>query len=182
MADDLPIKVFASQETWERWLDRNHAKAEGVWLKFAKKASRKRTVTYPDALDVALCYGWIDGQTRGLDEDYHLQRFTPRRARSKWSKINREKVTRLIEQGRMRPAGLAEIERAKVDVGGTPPTTARARSSRLRSCSRPWMRTRRRKRSSSSWTARTATRSSTESRTRSAQRPVRGGSRRSSRC
>jgi uncharacterized protein YdeI (YjbR/CyaY-like superfamily) len=115
MADDLPIKVFASQETWERWLDRNHAKAEGVWLKFAKKASRKRTVTYPDALDVALCYGWIDGQTRGLDEDYHLQRFTPRRARSKWSKINREKVTRLIEQGRMRPAGLAEIERAKVD-------------------------------------------------------------------
>jgi uncharacterized protein YdeI (YjbR/CyaY-like superfamily) len=115
MADDLPTKVFASQETWERWLDRNHAKAQGIWLKFAKKASRKRTVTYPEALDVALCYGWIDGQTRGLDEDYHLQRFTPRRARSKWSKINQEKVARLIEQGRMRPAGLAEIERAKAD-------------------------------------------------------------------
>jgi uncharacterized protein YdeI (YjbR/CyaY-like superfamily) len=115
MADDLPIKVFASQETWERWLDRNHAKAQGIWLKFAKKASRKWTVTYPEALDVALCYGWIDGQTRGLDEDYYLQRFTPRRARSKWSKINREHVARLIEQGRMRPAGLAEVERAKAD-------------------------------------------------------------------
>ncbi len=115
MADDLPIKVFASQETWKRWLDRNHARAPGIWLKFAKKASRKRTVTYPEAVEVALCYGWIDGQTRGLDEDYHLQRFTPRRARSKWSKINREKATRLIELGRMRPAGLAEIERAKAD-------------------------------------------------------------------
>jgi uncharacterized protein YdeI (YjbR/CyaY-like superfamily) len=115
MVDDLPVKVFAGPESWERWLDRNHAKAPGVWLKFAKKASRKRTVAYPEALDVALCYGWIDGQTRSLDEDYYLQRFTPRRARSKWSKINREKVGRLIEEGRMQPPGLAEIERAKAD-------------------------------------------------------------------
>ena len=115
MADELPVKVFASQQTWERWLERNHAKAPGVWLKFAKKASRKRTVSYPEAVEVALCYGWIDGQTRGLDDDYHLQRFTPRRARSKWSKINRDKATALIEQGKMRPAGLAEIERAKAD-------------------------------------------------------------------
>ena len=115
MADDLPIKVFSSQETWERWLDRNHAKAEGIWLKLAKKASRKRTVSYPEAVEVALCYGWIDGQTRGLDDDYHLQRFTPRRARSNWSKSNRDRVTALIEQGKMRPPGLAEIERAKAD-------------------------------------------------------------------
>ena len=115
MAADPPIKLFASQETWERWLERNHAKAAGVWLKFAKKASRRRTVSYPEALDVALCYGWIDGQTRRLDDDYHLQKFTPRRARSKWSKINRDKVGALIEQGRMQPAGLAEIERAKAD-------------------------------------------------------------------
>ncbi len=115
MASDPPIKLFASQETWARWLDRNHGNEEGVWLKFAKKASGKRTVTYPEALDVALCYGWIDGQTRRWDDDYHLQKFTPRRARSKWSKINRDKVGALIEQGRMQPAGLAEIERAKAD-------------------------------------------------------------------
>jgi len=115
MADDLPIKIFASQETWERWLDRNHAKAQGVWLKLAKNASRKRTVSYAEAVEVALCYGWIDGLTRGLDEDHHLQRFTPRRTRSNWSKRNRDRVTALIEQGRMRPPGLAEVERAKED-------------------------------------------------------------------
>ncbi|HEX2495797.1 MAG TPA: hypothetical protein VHK46_03090 [Gaiellaceae bacterium] len=115
MADDLPIKVFSSLETWERWLERNHAKANGVWLKLAKKASHKRTVSYPEAVEVALCYGWIDGQTKGLDDDYHLQRFTPRRPRSNWSKSNRDRVTALIEQGRMRPPGLAEVERAKAD-------------------------------------------------------------------
>ena len=112
---DPPIKTFASQETWGRWLDRNHGNDEGVWLKFAKKGSGKRTVSYLEAVEVALCYGWIDGQTKSLDDDYYLQRFTPRRARSKWSKINRDKATALIEQGRMRPAGLAEIERAKAD-------------------------------------------------------------------
>ena len=114
-ADDLPIKVFANSETWERWLERKHAKASGVWLKLAKKTSRKRTVSYPEAVEVALCYGWIDGQTRGLDDDYHLQRFTPRRPRSNWSKSNRDRVNALIEQGRMRPPGLAEVERAKAD-------------------------------------------------------------------
>ena len=114
-ADDLPIKVFANSETWERWLERNHAKASGVWLKLAKKTSRKRTVSYPEAVEVAVCYGWIDGQTRGLDDDYHLQRFTPRRPRSNWSKSNRDRVNALIEQGKMRPPGLAEVERAKAD-------------------------------------------------------------------
>jgi uncharacterized protein YdeI (YjbR/CyaY-like superfamily) len=86
-----------------------------MWLKFAKKGSGIETVTYDQAVEVALCYGWIDGQVRKLDEDYYLQRFTPRRARSKWSKINRQKATELIERGEMRPAGLQEVERAKAD-------------------------------------------------------------------
>jgi len=86
-----------------------------MWLKFAKKGSGIETVTYDQAVEVALCYGWIDGQVRKLDEDYYLQRFTPRRARSKWSKINRQKATELIERGEMRPAGLREVERAKAD-------------------------------------------------------------------
>jgi uncharacterized protein YdeI (YjbR/CyaY-like superfamily) len=115
MAADQPVKPFASQEAWERWLAGNHAKTPGVWLKVAKKASGKRTVTVPEALEIALCYGWIDGQRKTFDEDYFLQRFTPRRPRSKWSKINRDKATALIEQGRMQPPGLAEVERAKAD-------------------------------------------------------------------
>ena len=115
MAGDPPVKVFASQETWERWLDRNHGNEEGVWLKVAKKSSGKRTVSVPEALEIALCYGWIDGQRKAFDEDYFLQRFTPRRLRSRWSKINRDSATALIEQGRMRPPGLAEVKRAKAD-------------------------------------------------------------------
>lgn len=115
MATDPPVKSFASQETWERWLDRNHGNEEGVWLKVAKKSSGKRTVSVPEALEIALCYGWIDGQRKALDGDYFLQRFTPRRRRSRWSKINRDSATALIERGRMRPPGLAEVERAKAD-------------------------------------------------------------------
>lgn len=115
MATDPPVKSFASQETWERWLDRNHGHEEGVWLKVAKKSSGKRTVSVPEALEIALCYGWIDGQRKALDGDYFLQRFTPRRLRSRWSKINRDSATALIERGRMRPPGLAEVERAKAD-------------------------------------------------------------------
>ncbi len=115
MATDPPVKSFASQDTWERWLDRNHGNEEGVWLKVAKKSSGKRTVSVPEALEIALCYGWIDGQRKALDGDYFLQRFTPRRRRSRWSKINRDSATALIEQGRMRPPGLAEVERAKAD-------------------------------------------------------------------
>lgn len=115
MATDPPVKSFASQETWERWLDRNHGNEEGVWLKVAKKSSGKRTVSVSEALEIALCYGWIDGQRKALDGDYFLQRFTPRRLRSRWSKINRDSATALIERGRMRPPGLAEVERAKAD-------------------------------------------------------------------
>ena len=115
MATDPPVKSFASQDTWERWLDRNHGNEEGVWLKVAKKSSGKRTVSVPEALEIALCYGWIDGQRKSFDGDYFLQRFTPRRLRSRWSKINRDSATALIERGRMRPPGLAEVERAKAD-------------------------------------------------------------------
>src|SRR5918994_5814704 len=112
---ELPVIPFASHDAWEAFLEGQHATSEGLWLKFAKKGSGIESVTYDQAVEVALCYGWIDGQVRKLDEDYYLQRFTPRRARSKWSKINRQKATELIERGEMRPAGLREVERAKAD-------------------------------------------------------------------
>ncbi|WP_309897089.1 YdeI/OmpD-associated family protein [Archangium sp.] len=112
---DLPTMPFESQQAWEKWLQKHHASSPGLWLKLAKNGSGIPTVTYAQALEVALCYGWIDGQKDSLDEQYWLQRFTPRRPKSKWSKINREKVTALIEQGRMKPAGLKEIELAKAD-------------------------------------------------------------------
>ena len=112
---DLPIVTFASSEAWEAWLEEEHATSKGVWLKIAKKGSGIESVTFPEALDAALCYGWIDGQRDRFDERFYLQRFTPRRSRSKWSQVNREKVARLTEAGRMRPAGLREVERAKAD-------------------------------------------------------------------
>ena len=112
---DLPIVPFASRYAWEAWLEDHHATSGGLWLKIAKKGSGIETVSYAQALDVALCYGWIDGQKASFDEDYWLQRFTPRRARSKWSKVNRRKATELIEAGKMKPTGLWEVERAKQD-------------------------------------------------------------------
>jgi uncharacterized protein YdeI (YjbR/CyaY-like superfamily) len=112
---ELPIIPFASRGAWEAWLDEHHATSNGLWLKIAKKASGIETVTYAEAVDAALCYGWIDGQVNKFDGDYYLQRFTPRRPRSKWSQVNREKVAKLIEEGRMKPAGLREVERAKAD-------------------------------------------------------------------
>ena len=110
---ELPIVPFASREAWEAWLEEEHPSSEGLWLKIAKKGSGIESVTFVEALDVALCYGWIDSQRNGLDGRFCLQRFTPRKPRSKWSQVNREKVARLIEAGRMRPAGLREVERAK---------------------------------------------------------------------
>jgi uncharacterized protein YdeI (YjbR/CyaY-like superfamily) len=112
---ELPVLPFASAAAWEAWLDAEHARAPGVWLKIAKKATRIATVTYAEALDVALCFGWIDGQKRGFDETWFLQRFTPRKRDSKWSRINTEHVARLAEQGRMRPAGLEQVAAAKAD-------------------------------------------------------------------
>lgn len=107
--------AFASREDWTAWLDDNHANSPGLWLKVAKAGRGIDTVSYAEALDVALCYGWIDGQKDRFDDDYWLQRFTPRRARSKWSKINRDKAEKLIETGEMMPAGRREIERARAD-------------------------------------------------------------------
>src|ERR671917_708375 len=112
---ELPVITFASRDPWEAWLEGHHATSEGLWLKFAKKGSGIETVTYDQAVEVALCYGWIDGQVSRFDKDYYLQRFTPRRSRSKWSKVNRKKAMELIERGVMNAAGLREVERAKAD-------------------------------------------------------------------
>ena len=116
MADDPEVLPFATPEEWEAWLRAHHQTVTaGVWIKFARKGSGIPTVTYRDALQVALRFGWIDGQARGHDESWSLQRFTPRRARSIWSKRNRDFATALIEAGEMEPAGLREVERAKAD-------------------------------------------------------------------
>ena len=111
----LPIVEFADQTAWESWLQRNHQCRDGVWMKLAKKTSPVKTQTHAEALEVALCYGWIDGQAARYDEHYMLMRFTPRRRRSKWSQINRERTEQLIVQGKMKPAGLAAVQAAKTD-------------------------------------------------------------------
>jgi uncharacterized protein YdeI (YjbR/CyaY-like superfamily) len=112
---DVPILPFASQAKWADWLARQHDKSAGVWLKLAKKDSGIPSVTYDEALEIALCYGWIDGQKKSFDEKYFLQKFTPRRPKSIWSKINTGKAERLIASGQMKPAGLKAIEAAKAD-------------------------------------------------------------------
>ncbi len=113
--DDPPQLAFPSRADWAAWLEEHHGDPDGVWLKLAKKGSGVDTVSYGEAVEVALCYGWIDGQVRRLDERFYLQRFTPRRKRSVWSKVNREKALQLIERGEMKPSGLAEVERAQED-------------------------------------------------------------------
>jgi uncharacterized protein YdeI (YjbR/CyaY-like superfamily) len=115
VADDLPIILFATPTDLEAWLEENHEQPEGFWLKVAKKGSGEQSVTYGEALELALCFGWIDSQKRGHDEKFFLQRFTPRRPRGRWSKINREKVEALLAGGAMRPAGLVEVKAAKAD-------------------------------------------------------------------
>ena len=112
---DLPIIPFATPESWQTWLAEHHATSPGLWLKLAKKATGIPSITYDEALDSALCYGWIDGQKGSYDEQFWLQRFTPRRPKSKWSKRNREIVARLVEEGKMQPAGLREVELAQQD-------------------------------------------------------------------
>jgi len=112
-ADAEPLEL-ADLRAWSRWLAKHHAKSDGVWLRIAKAGAPTSTILYPQALEEALCWGWIDGQKKG-GEPYWLQRFTPRRARSIWSKVNCAKALALIEQGRMQAAGLAEVERAKAD-------------------------------------------------------------------
>jgi uncharacterized protein YdeI (YjbR/CyaY-like superfamily) len=110
-----PILPFSSAEAWEAWLSEHHAASRGLWIRIAKKATGIASVTHAEALDVALCFGWIDSQRRPDDETFFLQRFTPRAPRSRWSRINRERALALIEEGRMRPPGLRAIEDARRD-------------------------------------------------------------------
>jgi uncharacterized protein YdeI (YjbR/CyaY-like superfamily) len=112
---DLPVVGFGDPGAWESWLAEQHALSPGVWLKIAKKGSGAPGVSYPEALEVALCYGWIDGQKGTLDDEYWLQRFTRRRPGGRWSKINTDKAAELIEAGRMQPAGMREVELARED-------------------------------------------------------------------
>lgn len=112
---EIPRIIFPDQEAWEQWLKKQQQKAKGIWLQIAKKGSGQNSVTYQDALDSALCFGWIDGQKLPLDETYWLQKFTPRSSKSIWSKKNRDRALALQELGKMTPAGLAEIDRAKAD-------------------------------------------------------------------
>jgi uncharacterized protein YdeI (YjbR/CyaY-like superfamily) len=115
MADDLPILLFAGPDDLEAWLEANAATSSGLWVKIAKKGAPEPSVTYAEALELALCFGWIDSQKRGLDDTHFLQRFTPRRPRGRWSKINREKAEALESAGALRPAGAAEVAAAKAD-------------------------------------------------------------------
>ncbi|GAB2481222.1 YdeI/OmpD-associated family protein [Comamonas humi] len=113
-ADPAPA-LFKSAKAFEAWLKKHHATSDGLWLKIAKRGASEPSVTYPEAVEIALCWGWIDGQKKGLDDQHFLQRFTPRRARSVWSKINVDKVAALIETGRMQAPGHVQIEAAKAD-------------------------------------------------------------------
>ena len=116
MSVELPELVVRDATAWRRWLGKHHAQPEGVWLVLAKKGTTKPTsLTYDKALDEALCHGWIDGQVGRRDDGTYRQRFTPRRRRSVWSKRNTDKAERLLAEGRMHPAGIAEMERAKAD-------------------------------------------------------------------
>ncbi len=114
-ADTLPTLPFVTQQDWEAWLDTHHADTAGVWLKLAKAGAGVPSITYAQALEVALCYGWIDGQKASFDEQYWLQKFTPRRSKSVWSQVNCAKATELIAAGRMREAGLRQVEVARAD-------------------------------------------------------------------
>ncbi|MFD3440167.1 YdeI family protein [Streptomyces sp. NPDC058685] len=113
--DGVEVLFFEGDERLESWLAEHHGRAAGVWLKLAKKSSGIRSVTPGQVIDVALCYGWIDGQRRSLDAAYYLQKITPRRARSQWSQVNVDKVAALEEAGRMREPGRAQVEAAKAD-------------------------------------------------------------------
>jgi uncharacterized protein YdeI (YjbR/CyaY-like superfamily) len=110
-----PIKAFKTKQAFADWLEKNHSRSAGIWMRIAKKDSGKKTINYAEGLEVALCYGWIDAHKRPETETTWLQRFVPRRPKSGWSKINRDKANALIESGLMRAPGLAEIERARAD-------------------------------------------------------------------
>ncbi len=112
---EAPVLSFGTSREWLGWLQKNHASSAGIWMKIAKAGSTVKSISYAEALEGALCYGWIDGQKKGYDDAAWLQKFTPRGPRSIWSKINREKAQALIDAGRMKPAGLQAVERAKAN-------------------------------------------------------------------
>jgi uncharacterized protein YdeI (YjbR/CyaY-like superfamily) len=112
---DLPVFLFPTQKDWHTWLEDNYNQPQGVWLKHAKKSSGKESVSYREALEEALCYGWIDSQKQAYDSDYYLQKFTPRGPKSVWSKINVAKVESLIKMGKIQPSGLVAVDAAKQD-------------------------------------------------------------------
>ena len=114
-APEYPTLEFKTQKAYETWLAKNHAKVPGVWIKLAKKGSGVKSITYAEAVEASLCYGWIDGQSKSIDDTAWLQKYTPRGRRSIWSKVNIGKVEALIKAGRMQPAGLAAVEAAKQD-------------------------------------------------------------------
>jgi len=135
---DSSSTLFKSAKAFETWLKRNHATSDGLWLKIAKRGANEASVTYPEAVEIALCWGWIDGQKKGFDDQHFLQRFTPRRARSIWSKSNVEKVAALIAAGRMQAPGYAQIEAAKADGRWAQAYDGAAHPRCPRTCWRRW--------------------------------------------
>jgi uncharacterized protein YdeI (YjbR/CyaY-like superfamily) len=179
---DYEVREFASEAEWEQWLAANHDSAPGMRIALAKKGSGLESVTQPEALDVALCYGWIDGIRHALDDKRYVQTYTPRRSRSPWSQVNRDKVAALIAAGRMKPAGQAEIDRAKSD-GRWDAAYAPVRNSEVPDdLAAAIAAILRRPSSSQPSPARTASRSSSARTPRSAPRRARGASLVSSRC
>ena len=180
---DLPVIAFKSQQAWEAWLASQPADSRGLWLKLAKKSSGIASVSRQEAVDTALCHGWIDGQLDAFDDAFWLIRFTPRQSASKWSEKNRARALELVKLKRMRPAGLREIDRAKKDgrwdAAYAPQSTAEVPDDlRAALCQEQG----RQKASSRRSTAPTATRSFTGSTAPRSRRPGPHGSRSSSRC
>ena len=176
MPDSLPVLAFESPEAWDAWLTAHHASSPGVWLKIAKKGSGIPSVDYSQALDVALCHGWIDGQKAGYDGDHWLQRFTPRKGASKWSRINTQRAEALIRAGRMRQAGLREMERAKADGRWDAAYASQATATVPDDLARRWLPTSGPQRSSPPSTVPTGMRSCTGLPRPSARRPAPGAS------
>ena len=174
--------VCAGPEEWRAWLEKHHAGEQGAWLKIAKKKSGIASVSHAEALDVAICFGWIDAVRHAHDDDWFLQRFTPRRARSKWSQVNRDKAERLIATGEMRPPGLAEVERAKADGRWDAAYEPQSQATVPDDLQAELDANRRRPPPSRPCRARTATRSSTGCATPSGRRRARGGWRSSWPC
>jgi hypothetical protein len=165
---------LASVEEWDAWLAENHEESDDVWLRIAKMKAEVETVRYPAVLDVALSWGWIDGQRLPLDETYFLQRFVRRRPRSRWSQVNCDKAERLIAAGRMHPPGLAEVDRAKSDGRWDAAYAPQSRAQCPPIYGKSSTGVQRQRPSSRPSRARTDTRSSTDSRTPSARRRGRG--------